>query len=46
MKRLYIIMLVILASITALAQQMESVQLSTLEYWWDGNIGQSEKVTL
>lgn len=46
MKRLYVIMLVILVNITALAQQIEPVQFNTLEYWWDGNVEQSEKVTL
>ena len=39
-------MLVILVNITALAQQIEPVQFNTLEYWWDGNVEQSEKVTL
>ena len=38
MKRLYVIMLVILVNITALAQQIEPVQFNTLEYWWDGNV--------
>lgn len=46
MKRLYIMMLAISASITASAQQAETSQLNTLEYWWDENIEQSEKISL